>query len=186
MFLSSGFSWRLTHSIDGVPTSTFKHQTYISKHLSVNLIVICSPCWFWNQNECDFIDVPNEKFLIPVTLAVSRTAYQNCKTQNSGLRFKEEKPRDPINQPSRCNTQEGLLSVEQMGDSDLLEGRAHRTANWASFLYAKTPYYQHITYGLQSDWLHVCKAILLAQLCGLLFKLKAILLVQTARAFVQT
>ena len=35
----------------------------------------------------------------------------------------------------------------------------------------KKPYYQHITYGLQSDWLHVCKAILL---------------VQTLRAFVQT
>ena len=39
----------------------------------------------------------------------------NCKTQNSGLRSKEEKPRDPINQPSRCNTQEGLLTVEQTG-----------------------------------------------------------------------
>ena len=47
-----------------------------------------------------------------------------CKTQNSGLRSKEEKPHDPINQPSRCNTQEGLLSVAQMGDSDLLGGRA--------------------------------------------------------------
>ena len=33
----------------------------------------------------------------------------------------------------------------------------------------RKPYYQHITYGLQSDWLHVCKAILL---------------VQTSRAFV--
>ena len=60
-----------------------------------------------------------------------------CKTQNSGLRSKEEKPRDPINQPSRCNAQEGLLSVVQMGDSDLLGGRAHQTANWVSFLYAK-------------------------------------------------
>ena len=57
-----------------------------------------------------------------------------CKTQNSGLRSKEEKPRDPISQPSRCNTQEGLLSVVQTGDSDLLGGRAPRTANWASFL----------------------------------------------------
>ena len=38
-------------------------------------------------------------------------------------------------------------------------------------LWAKNPHYQHITYGLQSDWLHVCKAILL---------------VQTSRAFVQT
>ena len=79
----------------------------------------------------------------------------------------------------------------------------------------KKTYYQHITYRLQSDWLHVCKAILLVQtsratclqsnpigtnfagymftkqsywhkLRGLLFKLKAILLVQTAWAFVQT
>ena len=57
-----------------------------------------------------------------------------CKTQNSGLCSKKEKPRDPINEPSRCNTQEGLLSAAQPGDSDLLGGRAHRTANWASFL----------------------------------------------------
>ena len=56
-----------------------------------------------------------------------------CKTRNSGLRSKEEKPRNPINQPSRCNAQEGLMSVAQTGDSDLLGGRAHRTANWASF-----------------------------------------------------
>ena len=86
-----------------------------------------------------------------------------CKTQNSGLGSKEEKQRDPINQPSRCNTQEGLLTVAQTGDSNLLGGRAHQTANWASFLYAKKTYYQHITYGLQGDWLHVCKAVLLVQ-----------------------
>ena len=30
-------------------------------------------------------------------------------------------------------------------------------------LWAKNPHYYHITYGLQSDWLHVCKAILLVQ-----------------------
>ena len=54
-----------------------------------------------------------------------------CKTQNSGLRSKEGKPRDPMNQPSRCNTQEGLLTVAQTGDSDLL-------ANWASFYGQKT------------------------------------------------
>ena len=47
-----------------------------------------------------------------------------CKTQNSGLCSKEEKLRDPINEPSRCNTQEGLLSAAQPGDSDLLGGRA--------------------------------------------------------------
>ena len=31
------------------------------------------------------------------------------------------------------------------------------------FICKKKPYYQHITYGLQSDWLHVCKAVLLVQ-----------------------
>ena len=40
---------------------------------------------------------------------------KSCKTQNSGLRSKEEKPRNPINQSSRCNTQEGLLTVVQTG-----------------------------------------------------------------------
>ena len=116
-----------------------------------------------------------------------------CKTQNLGLRSKEEKPRDPINQPSRCNAQEGLLSVAQTGDSDLLGGRAHRTANWASFLYAKQKQKQKqnhtisilhrgykvigYTFAKQSYWY---------KLHGLWFKLKAILLVQTARAFVQT
>ena len=63
-----------------------------------------------------------------------QTMFSNCKTQNLGLRPKKEKPRDPMNQSSRCNTQEGLLSVAKPGDSDLLGGRAHRTANWASFL----------------------------------------------------
>ena len=75
--------------------------------------------------------------------------WRYCETQNSGLRSKEEKPRDPINQPSRCNMQECLLSVAQPGDSDLLGGRAPRTANWASFLYAKktilSAYYIRVT-----------------------------------------
>ena len=101
-----------------------------------------------------------------------------------------------MNQSSRCNTQEGLLSVAQTGDSDLLGGRAPRTANWASFLLAKKPYYQHITYGLQGDWLHVCKAVLLVQTSratlftkqfywykrrGLLFKLRRLLAFQLSR-----
>ena len=112
-----------------------------------------------------------------------------CKTQNLGLCSKEEKPRDPINQPSRCNTREGLLSVVQMGDSDLLGGRAPQTANWASFLYAKkkkkhTISILHTGYKVighmfvkQSYW-HTLR--------GLWFKLKAILFIQTAPAFVQT
>ena len=103
---------------------------------------------------------------------------RTCKTQNSGLHSKEEKPRDPINQPSRCNTQEGLLSIAQTGDSDLLGGRAHRTANWASFICSMLHTgYKVIgyTFAKQSYWhkllgLHVYKAILLAQ---------------TSRAFVQ-
>ena len=45
--------------------------------------------------------------------------------------------------------QEGLLSVAQTGDSDLLGGRAPRTANWVSFLYAKknilSAYYIRVT-----------------------------------------
>ena len=103
-----------------------------------------------------------------------------CKTQNSGLHSKEEKPRDPINQSSRCNTQGGLLSVAQTGDSDLLGGRAHRTANWASFICSMLHTGYKVTgymFAKQSYWY---------KLRGLLFKLKAILLVQTARAFVQT
>ena len=32
-----------------------------------------------------------------------------------------------------------------------------------AFYMQKKPYYQHITYALQSDWLHICKAILLVQ-----------------------
>ena len=51
--------------------------------------------------------------------------------------------------------QEGLLTVAQTGDSDLLGGRAHRTANWASFLYAKknilSAYYIRVT-----KWLVTC------------------------------
>ena len=100
----------------------------------------------------------------------TQNAIYHCKTQNSGLRSKEEKPHDPINQPSRCNTQEGLLSVAQTGDSDLLGEHTEQQIGRAFYMQKKT-YYQHMTYGLQSDWLHVCKAILLAQ---------------TSRALVQT
>ena len=110
----------------------------------------------------------------------------SCKTQNSGLRSKEEKPRDPINQPTSCNTQEGLLSVEQTGDSDLLGGRAHRTANWASFLYAKSHTISILHTGYKVIGYTFAKQSYWYKLRGPLFKLKAILLVQTARAFVQT
>ena len=109
-----------------------------------------------------------------------------CKTQNSGLRSKEEKPHDPINQPSRCNTQEGLLSAAQTGDSDLLGGRAHRTANWASFLQAKNHTISILHTGYEVIGYMFTKQSYWHKLRGLWFKLKAILLVQTTRAFVQT
>ena len=95
-----------------------------------------------------------------------------CKTQNSGLRSKEEKPRDPINQPSRCNTQEGLLSVAQTGDSDLLGGRAHRTANWASFLYAKNHTISILHTGYKVIGYMFAKQSYWYKLRGLLFKLR--------------
>ena len=64
-----------------------------------------------------------------------------------------------------------------MGDSDLLGGRAHRTANWASFicsmLHTGYKVIGHM-FAKQSYWY---------KLRGLLFKFKAILLVQMARAF---
>ena len=83
--------------------------------------------------------------------------------------------------------QEGLLSVAQAGDSDLLGGRAHRTANWASFICNMLHTVIGYMFAKQSYWyklrglLFKFKAILLVR--GLLFKFKAILLVQTAQAF---
>ena len=103
------------------------------------------------------------------TKKYSTLAY--CKTQNSGLRSKEENPHDPINQPSRCNTQEGLLTVAQTGWLWSPGRQSTQKRKLGKLFIDKKPYDRHITYGLQSDWLHVCKAILL---------------VQTSRAFVQT
>ena len=118
-----------------------------------------------------------------------------CKTQNSGLRPKEEKPCDPMNQSSRCNTQEGLLSVAQTRWLWSPGRPSTLNSELGKLLWAKkntlSAYYIRVT-----KWLVTClqsnpigtnftgymftKAILLVQLRGLLFKLKAILLVQTA------
>ena len=67
-----------------------------------------------------------------------------------------------MNQPSRCNTQEGLLSVAQTGWLISWEAEHPKQQIGQAFI-GKKPHYQHVTYGLQSDWLHVCKAILLVQ-----------------------
>ena len=49
----------------------------------------------------------------------------------------------------------------------------------------KKPHYQHVTYGLQSDWLHFCKAILLVQTSWATC-LQSNSIGTTLRAFVQT
>ena len=54
--------------------------------------------------------------------------------------------------PADATSKRVYFRLRKPGDSDLLRGRAHRTANWASF-YRQKPHCQHITYGLQSDWL---------------------------------
>ena len=69
------------------------------------------------------------------------------------------------------------MSVAQTGDSDLLGGRAHRTANWASFICSML----HTGYKVTGYML--AKQSYWYKLRGLLFKFKAILLVQMARAF---
>ena len=107
--------------------------------------------------------------------------YCICKTQNSGLRSKEEKPRDSINQPSRCNTQEGLLSVVQTGWLWSPGRQSTRTANWASFLYAKNHTISRLHTGYKVIGYMFAKQSYWYKLRGLLFKLKAILLVQTGR-----
>ena len=122
--------------------------------------------------------------MLPESLALFRILLL-CKTQNSGLRSKEEKLCDPINQPSRCNTQEGLLTVAQTGDSDLLGGRAHRTANWASFYRQKNHTISILHTGYKVIGYMFAKQSYWYKLRGL-HVYKAILLVQTARAFVQT
>ena len=123
------------------------------------------------------------------------------KPQNSGLPSKEEKPRDPINQPSRCNTQEGLLSIAQTGwlwspgrqstpnsklgelficKKTILSAYYIRVTKWLVTRLQSNPIgtnFAGYMFTKQSYW-HKFR--------GLSFKLKAILLVQTARAFVQT
>ena len=56
----------------------------------------------------------------------------------------------------------------------------HMSYKVTGYMFAKQSYWYKL------GGLHVYKAILLVQRCGLFFKLKAILLVQTVWAFVQT
>ena len=95
-------------------------------------------------------------------LETGRERILRCKTQNSGLRSKEEKPRDPINQPSRCSKRVYCRLRKRV---TLISWEAEDTEQQIgqAFYMQKKTYYQHITYRLQSDWLHVCRAILLVQ-----------------------
>ena len=76
--------------------------------------------------------------------------------------------------------------MRKPGDSDLLGGRAHRTENWASFLYAKNHSISILHTGYKVIGYTFAKQSYWYKRRGLLFKLKAILLVQMAQAFVQT
>ena len=76
--------------------------------------------------------IVNVHWIIKTAREFQKNIY--CKTQNSGLSSKEEKPRNPINQSSRWNMKRVYWQLCKPGDSDLLGGRAPRTANWASFL----------------------------------------------------
>ena len=92
---------------------------YIISFLSVLLFLLYREGG--NQDSESWINLPSH----PTTESGLESRWSNrtcipsyhsaCKTPNSGLRSKEEKPHDPINQSSRCNTQEGLLSVVQTG-----------------------------------------------------------------------
>ena len=70
--------------------------------------------------------------------------------------------------------------MRKPGDSDLLGGRAHLTANWTSFICSM------LHTGYKVIGYMFAKQSYRYKLRGLLFKPKAILLVQMARAFVQT
>ena len=134
------------------------------------------------RNKTDF---PVTDQRIQSSYFITKISLQYCKTQNSGLRCKEEKPSDPINQSSRCNTQEGLLSVAQTGWLWSPGRQSTPNSKLGKLLWAKKPHYQHITFGLQSDWLHVCKAILLVQTLWAAC-LQSNSIGTTSRAFVQT
>ena len=95
-----------------------------------------------------------------------------CKTQNSGLRSKEEKPRDPINQSSRRNTQEGLLSVAQTGWLISWEAGHPGTANWASFYGQKNHIISILQTGYKAIGYMFAKQSYWYKRRGLLFKLR--------------
>ena len=67
-----------------------------------------------------------------------------------------------------------------MGKKNHIISILHTGYKVIGYMFAKQSYWYKL------PGLHVYKAILLVQLRGLLFKLKAILLVQTVRTFVQT
>ena len=99
-----------------------------------------------------------------------------CKTQNSGLRSKEEKPRDPKKPAQQMQHARGFI-VGCANGWLWSPGRQSTAANWASFICSMLHMgYKVIGYmfAKQSYWY---------KLRGLLFKFKAILLVQTVRAF---
>ena len=92
-----------------------------------------------------------------------------CKTQNSGLRSKEEKPAQPNKPAQQMQRARGFI-VGCANRVTLISWEAEHTEQQiGQAFYRQKPFYQHITYGYK--------------VIGYMF---AILLVQTSRAFVQT
>ena len=90
-----------------------------------------------------------------------------------------------MNQPSRCNAQEGLLSVAQTGDSDLLGGRAPEQQIGRAFYMQKYHTISILHTGYKVIGYTFAKQSYWYKLCGL-HVYKAILLAQTSWALVQT
>ena len=159
-----------------------QRYTYMMNQL---IIVQCLTSQILETDICTIVSFSFIYYKHGFLIGKIRIIITYCKTQNSGLRSKEEKPRDPINQPSRCNTQEGLLSVAQTGDwspgrqstpnsklGKLFICKKKHTISIVHTGYKVIGY----TFAKQSYWYKLRR----------LHVYKAILLVQTARAFVQT
>ena len=98
-----------------------------------------------------------------IFISISSYSLLCCKTQNSGLRSKEGKtarPNEPVQQTQHAR---GFIVGCTNGVTLISWEAEHTEQQIGQAFIVKNPHYQHVTYGLQSDWLHVCKAILLVQ-----------------------
>ena len=136
-------SANLLYGLEVLPNYFFKKRILKAKANSSLVVAVHVICLKWGM------EIGDQHLSVKQHRGRKISFPSTCKTQNSGLRSKDEKPRDPISQSSRCNTQEGLLSVAQAGDSDLLGGRAHTEEQIGQAFYMQknilTAYYIRVT-----------------------------------------